>query len=244
MAAVWWLIDGRYSFQSWVSLGLTGSRWSRWRLWHPLFKYSIYHQCVTRPPTKLMMAKHLEEIDHIYDSWNNCNSVTLGMGGSNKGKHFLHHSRQRIQRIFNYQQGLIQKLAPGVAYQQEFSPDLGWASQRHGTKFGHEMSPKYWLNSRPRGGSEKWSISCHISKQRMSQSSVTAATTDGELVSPEGTQEGKNTCHLAAIRLGPLPTVSPEETQGVKIQDTGPRWLRCISKEWVQWAQTLASSHM
>ena len=32
------------------------------------------------------------------------------------------------------------------------------------------------------------------------------------MVSPEGTQEGKNTCHLVAIR----PTVSPEEIQDVK----------------------------
>ena len=50
------------------------------------------------------------------------------MGRSNKGKDFLDHNRlerQRIQRVFNYQQGLIQKLAPGVAYQQEFLPDLG-----------------------------------------------------------------------------------------------------------------------
>ena len=39
-------------------------------------------------------------------------------------------------------------------------------------------------------------------------------------VSPERTQEGKNTCHLAAIRLQPLPTVSPED---VKTQDAGPR---------------------
>ena len=52
----------------------------------------------------------------------------------------------------------------------------------------------------------------------------------------------KNTRHLAAVRLQPLPAVSAEETQGVKTQDTGPRWLRCISKEWFQWAQTLASS--
>ena len=36
-------------------------------------------------------------------------------------------------------------------------------------------------------------------------------TTEGELVSPEGTQEGKNTCQLAAIRLQPLPTVSHEK---------------------------------
>ena len=38
---------------------------------------------------------------------------------------------------------------------------------------------------------EKWNIACHISKQKMSQSSVIAATTNGELVSPEETQEGK-----------------------------------------------------
>ena len=38
---------------------------------------------------------------------------------------------------------------------------------------------------------------------------------DSELVSPEGIQEGKKTCHLGAINLQPLPTVSPEETQDV-----------------------------
>ena len=65
----------------------------------------------------------------------------------------------------------------------------------------------------------------------MSLSSAIASTTDSELVSPEGTQEGKKTCHLGAIKLQPLPTVSPEETQDVKTQDTGPRELRCISKE-------------
>ena len=48
----------------------------------------------------------------------------------------------------------------------------------------------------------------------MSQSSA-IATLQRELESPEGTQEGKNTCHLAAIRLQPLPMVSPEETQDV-----------------------------
>ena len=42
---------------------------------------------------------------------------------------------------------------------------------------------------------------------------------DGELVTPEGTQEGKNTCPLLAIRLQPLPTVSPEELRG---ENTGP----------------------
>ena len=64
---------------------------------------------------------------------------------------------------------------------------------------------------------DTWSISCRISKQRMSLSSTIAATMDDELVSPEGTQEGKNSCHLAAIRLQPIPTVSPEETQDLKM---------------------------
>ena len=71
--------------------------------------------------------------------------------------------------------------------------------------------------------SEKWNISCHTSTQRMSQSLAIAATTDGEPVSPEETQEGKNTCHLAAIRLQPLPTVSHEKIQDVNIQNIGPR---------------------
>ena len=62
----------------------------------------------------------------------------------------------------------------------------------------------------------------------MAQSSATASIADGELVSPEGTQEGKNTCHPAAIRLQPLPTVSPEGTRDVKTQDTGTRELRYL----------------
>ena len=53
----------------------------------------------------------------------------------------------------------------------------------------------------------------------MSQSSEFIATTKGELVSADETQEGKNTCHLliADIRL------QPEESQDVKTQDTGSR---------------------
>ena len=77
---------------------------------------------------------------------------------------------------------------------------------------------------------EKLTIACHINKQSMLQLSAIAAL-QPELVSPEEIQEGKHTCHLAAIRLQPLPMVSSEETQDVKTQDTGPRELRCISKE-------------
>ena len=52
------------------------------------------------------------------------------------------------------------------------------------------MSPKRWSNFRTKGEIEKWNIASHISKQRMSHSSVVAATSYGELVSPEGTQDG------------------------------------------------------
>ena len=62
----------------------------------------------------------------------------------------------------------------------------------------------------------------HISKQRKLQSSANAGTTNGELVSPEGTQEGKNTCQLAAIRLQPPAMGGPEETQDFKTQILAP----------------------
>ena len=52
-----------------------------------------------------------------------------------------------------------------------------------------------------------------------------------ELGSLEETQEGKNTCHLAAIRLQPLSMVNPEEISDVETQDIDPRQLRCVSKE-------------
>ena len=55
-----------------------------------------------------------------------------------------------------------------------------------------------------------------ISVNNRCQSSAISATTEGELVSPEGTQEGKNIYYLAAIRLLPLPMVSPKEAQDVK----------------------------
>ena len=53
-------------------------------------------------------------------------------------------------------------------------------------------------------------------------------------VSPEGTQGGKNTRHPAALRWQVFPAVSPKGTQDVKAQDTGPRWSRYMSKECFQ----------
>ena len=66
----------------------------------------------------------------------------------------------------------------------------------------------------------------------MSQTPVITATmNDGEPGrGGGGTQERKDTYHLAASRLQPLPIVSPEETQDVKTQDTGPRQLSAYQK--------------
>ena len=125
-------------------------------------------------------------------------------------------------------QGRIWKLTPGMAYQQEILPDLGWASQHHGKKFGHEMSPKHWSSFWPRGGTGKWNIykwngifingvfpaisinkGCHC-HQWLEPSNVS-------WWALRKLRAEKNTCHLAAIRLQPLPAVSTEETQDVKI---------------------------
>ena len=58
-------------------------------------------------------------------------------------------------------------------------------------------------------GSEKWTISCHISKQ--GYHSHQQLQPSSEPVSPQGNQEEENICSLAAVRLQTLPKVSPEE---------------------------------
>ena len=71
---------------------------------------------------------------------------------------------------------------------------------------------------------EKQNISWRVSKQRLSPSSpqrlqppwVIAATSEGEPLSPEGTQAGTTICPLAAIRLQLPPRVSSKGAQEVK----------------------------
>ena len=63
------------------------------------------------------------------------------------------------------------------------------------------------------------SVSCHISKHSHQHLQPQPKV----LMSLGGTQEGKNICHLAAIRLQSRPTVSPEEIQDTQTQDIGPR---------------------
>ena len=57
-----------------------------------------------------------------------------------------------------------------------------------------------------------------------------AVFSDSSPPAPKGTQEGEEHRDLAAIRLQPPPTLSPEE---LGIQRTGPRELRCGCKEQV-----------
>ena len=73
-----------------------------------------------------------------------------------------------------------------------------------------------------------WNISCHISEPRMSQSLAIAATTDGELVSPEGTQEGRE--YLPSSRHQAVATPHNEPGGNSGCENTGPRKLRCMSK--------------
>ena len=76
----------------------------------------------------------------------------------------------------------------------------------------------------------------------MSQSSAVTAL-QLELVSPEKTQEREEYLLSGSHHITPLPPVSPEDTRDVNTGEPGPRELKCTSKGWFQWAQTLAASH-
>ena len=69
---------------------------------------------------------------------------------------------------------------------------------------------------------EKWSISCRISKQRVSQTAAIAAATGGELESPEGTQEANNTWHPTAPHPSTLAWKIPwtEEPGGLQSMES------------------------
>ena len=76
----------------------------------------------------------------------------------------------------------------------------------------------------------------------MSQSSAIVATTGDEQVSPEGTQEGKNTCHLAAVRPQPLHMVRPENS-GHEYRGNWPQIAEVHIKGMISVTQILTSSH-
>ena len=88
---------------------------------------------------------------------------------------------------------------------------------------------------------EKWNIPCHISKQR--RHSHQQLQSSRVRVNPEETQEGKEYLAWSSHQTAATPHSEPWGSQDVKTQGTGPRKLRCISKEWFQWTHTLASSH-
>ena len=60
-----------------------------------------------------------------------------------------------------------------------------------------------------------------------------------ELVNPEGTQESKEYLPSSSHRTVATPDGEPRGNSGCEVQDSGPRKLRCIHKEWFQWTQTL-----
>ena len=62
----------------------------------------------------------------------------------------------------------------------------------------------------------------------MSQSSATISTTDGELVSPEETQEGKEHLPPGGPQTAATPCGEPQEPPDVKTRDVSPRKLRCL----------------
>ena len=99
----------------------------------------------------------------------------------------------------------------------------------------------FWvLDKSPVLGPGRGPPSCNnISKQRMLyplRRLITALPT----VNSEGMQDRGR---IPTIKLSATAHTPKEETQDGKTQDTGPREVRCISKEWFQRAQTLVSSH-
>ena len=94
--------------------------------------------------------------------------------------------------------------------------------------------------------SQVWvkNVASHISKQRTSCSSSHQPLRPSQQCSLRGIQDGKkqDTGRLQPIRLL-HPWDSPGKSTGVGCHFLLHRQLRCISKEWFQWAQPLVSSH-
>ena len=139
--------------------------------------------------------------------------------------------------------GLIQKLTPGVICRWP-SPDLGsrmclpvpWDKKK-----GHEMSPNYGHIYNHGEGLWNENISCHINKQEMSQPSAIS-----------GLQMWMRAPQTAIHQMPPPPQRLQRCLGGGNARSShlallqvnketgfGPRYLRCIWKEWIQWAQRL-----
>ena len=94
--------------------------------------------------------------------------------------------------------------------------------------------------------SQVWvkNVASHISKQRISWSSSHQPLRPSQQCSLRGIQDGEkqDTGRLQPTRLL-HPWDSPGKSTGVGCHFLLHRQLRCISKEWFQWAQPLVSSH-
>ena len=78
VAAVWWLLDGRYSlFPSWVPSGLTKGGCNHWWLWHHLFTDMESNILFLKRQTSKGHRHHGAEMsqNRIY-CWNWCESIT------------------------------------------------------------------------------------------------------------------------------------------------------------------------
>lgn len=87
------------------------------------------------------------------------------------------------------------------------------------------------------------SVTSYISKQRILQPSNHYRHPYPSTVSPEGIQDGDKRAALSqALRHSSHPRLCTQRELRMR-KDTGPRYWRCASKEWCQWAQTFGSSH-
>ena len=110
----------------------------------PIYKIviSCSNQCADQVSSETSVAKYFEETIVIIWFWvweettrENVSWIILTV-------------RQKPEN-FHYWWGLAQNLPTGVMY-QAFLPNLGWASQHHGTKVDQEMFPKYRSKPWPR----------------------------------------------------------------------------------------------
>ena len=98
-----------------------------------------------------MMIRTLEM---TYEIWfykiNDCNSVTLDMGRSNRRKTFPEPSQaSRTDSLATVNRAQFNKSTlSGLA--MKFSPDLGMSIPNIVRQTGHEMPPNLWLKLRPK----------------------------------------------------------------------------------------------
>ena len=91
---------------------------------------------------------------------------------------------------------------------------------------------------------KKWNISCHISKQGRSQlSAIAAITVESWWALRELRKEGIPALNHSSHQTTVTSCGEPWGNSGCGNTGYRPQTLRCIPKEWFQWARTPASTH-